>query len=81
MHGLKAVIGGFTPRTKCFSFGGGESLRLRSRCPGGRASRRRFEPLNQVRVNLTLLLVLLGFFPIVVGVGAIFLATLWMASA
>ena len=31
---------------------------------------------------LTLLLVLLGFFPIVVlvGVGAIFLATLWMAS-
>jgi len=31
---------------------------------------------------LTLLLVLLGFFPIAVllGVGAIFLATLWMAS-
>ena len=31
---------------------------------------------------LTVLLVLLGFFPIVVlvGVGAIFLATLWMAS-
>ena len=31
---------------------------------------------------LTLLLVLLGFFPIAVllGVGAIFIATLWMAS-